>query len=52
MNIVQPVTSATYHGITHECTNPDCHVPNFIVTVAEQEAINELSDRRADDPAV
>jgi hypothetical protein len=29
--------SATYRGLTHECTDPDCHVPAFVTTLAHKD---------------
>lgn len=31
------VTTAVHHGITHSCTDPDCHVPGFVATLEQEE---------------
>lgn len=29
----EPVTTATYQGLTHECDDPACHVPAYVETL-------------------
>jgi hypothetical protein len=31
------VTDVTYHGLTHTCTDPRCHVPDYVATLIELE---------------
>lgn len=32
-------TETTLRGLTHRCIDPDCHVPDFVMSLEDQDAV-------------
>jgi hypothetical protein len=36
-------TKTTFQGLTHECDDPDCHVPGFVATLGRKDGESSRS---------
>lgn len=42
LEIPDSTEGISFRGLKHSCTNPECHVPDFIMAVADQDPISMI----------